>query len=201
MTELNAKAHLTEDAIEMYALGRLPDRDLAAFEEHLLICPSCQDRLDEQDGFVHTMRDALAEVARDPQPERQPLWGGLSWQKPAMAFAVAAALLLVVVVPRYSGPGAPQSIELSAARSNDSRVQAQAGQPLELRLALGAENAAADTRVSIVTPAGREVWSGTAAVADGKRTVTVKDGLESGQYWVRIYSGSELLNEYVIAIK
>jgi anti-sigma factor RsiW len=200
MTELNAKAHLTDDAIEMYALGRLPDRDLAAFEEHLLICPSCQDRLDEQDGFVHTMRAALTEVAKDPQPEKQSLWGRLSWQKPAMAFAMAAALLLVVVVPRYSGPGAPQAIELSATRGS-STFHAQAGQPLELRLAVQPGDRAAASRVQIAGADGREVWSGTASLTEGKRSVTLPDGLSAGRYWVRDYSGSELLNEYVLTIE
>jgi hypothetical protein len=47
--------HLSEEAVENYAVGRLPEAQLASFEEHLFLCQSCQERLDEEDEFAAAM--------------------------------------------------------------------------------------------------------------------------------------------------
>ncbi len=38
--------HLTEDEIEKYAMGKMPETEAAAAEEHLLICEPCRDELE-----------------------------------------------------------------------------------------------------------------------------------------------------------
>jgi hypothetical protein len=50
--------HCTDDAIELYALGRLPP-ELIALEEHLLVCKQCQDALQGDDAFTQAFRGAL----------------------------------------------------------------------------------------------------------------------------------------------
>ncbi len=50
-----AHIHLLQDDLEDYAFGRLPQGELAHFEEHLLTCPHCQRRLDEEDNFAEAM--------------------------------------------------------------------------------------------------------------------------------------------------
>ena len=58
--ELEAKQslfiHLTEEAMEEYAFGRLPEGELASFEAHLLHCEHCQERLEAEDNFVEALR-------------------------------------------------------------------------------------------------------------------------------------------------
>lgn len=56
--------HVDEDRLELYSLGRLPDPDAAAVEEHLLVCPTCCARLSDLDAYTRAMRDALTEFAR-----------------------------------------------------------------------------------------------------------------------------------------
>lgn len=51
--------HLNEDTLELIALNRLPEPNLAAAEEHLLVCEACQRGLTEADQYVHAMRNAL----------------------------------------------------------------------------------------------------------------------------------------------
>ena len=38
--------HLTEDAIEQYAMGKLPESERPRAEEHLLACQQCRDELE-----------------------------------------------------------------------------------------------------------------------------------------------------------
>lgn len=109
-----AHTHLSEDAVENYALGRLPKAELASFEEHLLVCERCQEQLAEEDNFAEAMwslagmEDAVARGDLSPAPSflasRRAGWwpqmaGQLAWRKwsaPAWgaAFAVAVAMLI-----------------------------------------------------------------------------------------------------------
>jgi len=52
--------HIGEDSLDRYAAShRLPETELAAVEEHLLVCPACQDRLAAVDDFVGALGAAL----------------------------------------------------------------------------------------------------------------------------------------------
>ena len=55
--------HIPEDALERYALGRVPDEDCAPLDEHLLICPTCQAGLEEMDEYVKVMKAATATLS------------------------------------------------------------------------------------------------------------------------------------------
>jgi hypothetical protein len=57
-----AIAHQTDEQLELYALGRLPEPRQAVIEEHLLICESCRNRLDEAEAFAKAMRQAIADA-------------------------------------------------------------------------------------------------------------------------------------------
>ena len=54
--------HLAEDTLEMYSMGRLSETEIDNVEDHLLICPVCQDRLTETDQFVHAIRSAARKL-------------------------------------------------------------------------------------------------------------------------------------------
>lgn len=53
------ETHPTDDTIEDYALGRLSENESAQFEEHILMCPQCQDALRLKDAFLADLRSAL----------------------------------------------------------------------------------------------------------------------------------------------
>jgi anti-sigma factor RsiW len=63
--------HIPNDSLELYALGRLNDRELAQVEEHLLCCPECVERLDDIEGFTKAMRDGLREMRSELIAEHQ----------------------------------------------------------------------------------------------------------------------------------
>ena len=70
--------HLTEDALEVYSLGRLSsEEDLATLEEHLLVCAYCQTRLEKVDQFVQAAASGARSVA-EAQSAKKPLARGIT---------------------------------------------------------------------------------------------------------------------------
>lgn len=55
-----------ETALENYALGRLPESDVQRLEEHVLLCRSCQTRLQRIDEFIETIRITLKHLQSEP---------------------------------------------------------------------------------------------------------------------------------------
>lgn len=45
-------------------MGSLPEELTAPFEEHLLICETCRNRVRESDDFVHSMKAAVTEMGK-----------------------------------------------------------------------------------------------------------------------------------------
>ena len=52
--------HVPYDLLEEYALRRVPARNRAPLEEHLLICPACQNSLAKIDEYILVMKTAMA---------------------------------------------------------------------------------------------------------------------------------------------
>jgi hypothetical protein len=53
-------AHISDEDLERYYLGRVQDeQELAILEEHLLWCHACIDRAQAAEDFVDIMRIAL----------------------------------------------------------------------------------------------------------------------------------------------
>lgn len=50
--------HYPEEIWESYALGMLTEQQSIPLEEHLLICPACQDVLAELDEYLEVFRTA-----------------------------------------------------------------------------------------------------------------------------------------------
>ncbi len=57
-----AAAHIDDDALEAYSMGRLAEAEAAPLEEHLLVCPECQDRLAGWDEYIAAMRAAMEKL-------------------------------------------------------------------------------------------------------------------------------------------
>ena len=50
-----------QEAAEVYVLERMPAPENERYEEHLLVCPRCQDAVQESSVFFSAARVALAE--------------------------------------------------------------------------------------------------------------------------------------------
>jgi hypothetical protein len=58
------KKHPTEEVLERYLFGWLPDSELEWVEEHLLICHPCIDKAEQLLAFVESLRSTLT---REPK--------------------------------------------------------------------------------------------------------------------------------------
>jgi hypothetical protein len=56
--------HSSTEVWEKYAMGMLSQEDCKPLEEHLLICPACQDLLAETDEYIRVTKTALSSMRR-----------------------------------------------------------------------------------------------------------------------------------------
>ena len=201
--------HASEDQLESYALGRLPQQELAPLEEHLLVCEACQDRLREVDSFIAAFREAVRR--EEPQAAATPasdLWGMIprwlrlvaGWRTPVWGAALAALLLIALVVPSRDG-GRYEEVSLRALRGPAAAEAATASSShlLELRLDLRGIPPLPAYRVEVVTEEGRVRFAAKASASGDELRVRLDSRLSTGRYWVRVSTDSaapELLREY-----
>jgi len=56
--------HFPEDVWEEYAMGMRGEEDCKLLEEHLLVCPACQDLLAKADDYLRTAKAALSRTRK-----------------------------------------------------------------------------------------------------------------------------------------
>jgi Putative zinc-finger len=192
-------SHPAQEELEEYVFGRLPEQSVADFEEHLLICARCQDRLKATDDYVQLMKHAAARW----EPAVGAGVGRTVLRSPIVAIltacAITAIIAFAILLPRRGTP-APQTVELAAFRgSSPALAQTMAGAPLILLIDGADLDDAHGLRLEVVDSGGKAVWSGPAPQpsADGKMQARLGARLASGVYWVRLYSpGHELVREF-----
>ena len=193
--------HATDDALERYAMGCLPELELAGFEEHLLVCESCQDRLALEDSIRRCVRDK-GTVFQQP---RDIVW----WPFPKLAWAaglVAVGLAFLAGFEWQSirrAQGTPAVILLQTTRgTEDSTPAAPAGRPLTVVLDLTGLQQFAEYKLEIVRAAGHPVFEANPAPQGNRLKAPLSRGLASGAYFVRVYSPArELLREYTLLVR
>ena len=208
-------SHAPEEVLESYVMGKLSEEETAPLEEHLLICPACQNRLEETEQFVHAVRAAAVELRQEPPSFwhriRNPFvpTAGFPW-KPAFLSAVGAvavaALVMVVWLPRSVVPGeAPYQVRLEAVRGLDDAAIAHspASRPLILSLSLAELPSFSTYSVQIVDSSGTAVWDSGPQPGKERLDVRVNTALAKGRYWVRLRGGpgAEQLREYGLVIE
>jgi len=186
-------SHQPDDRLELYALGRLPEADLAIVEEHLLVCTSCQERLDELELFAIAMRQAIA-----AEPAVQERSGWFVWLRgtlrPQLIWAVGfAAIILTAVL--YLHPGrnvAPlASLDLASVRGAVQEVR----EARETDLTLTDAPYQSGLRAEVVDYKGEQVWSGQPTAGSGQ--IRIARQLTPGSYFVRLFDESgKLMHEY-----
>jgi len=198
-------SHLEEPQLEEYSMGMLSEASLEAFEEHLLACDSCQDRLLEMESYVNAMRSASPKLREAPPP----FWAVLlKWPRPAFvaAFAMGVVVLAVARIWIVTPPAHTEmaSVVLHASRGIEGLAAARApsGKRLSLAVDLTELPAFPSYRMEMVDATGKSVWQAVAHPENGKITQPTTNGFTAGQYYVRLYApGGALLREFSLGIE
>jgi hypothetical protein len=182
-------AHISEEALENYAFNRLPEIDVEAVEEHLLVCARCQEALGQIDEYIALMKEAAVapNVPVVAEPVRIPrlyVVGG----------AAAAVLALGLYLPR-GAPLPAENVTLAAFRGVEM-AHIHAGRPADFRIEIP-ELEPGLYRIEVVNETGRVLWTGTGPAANGQISVHEPKALRPGVYWVRLYSPEgKILREF-----
>ena len=70
MTEEEQHRHPEDGQVEQYSLGVLSEDAIPAFEQHLLTCHECQDRVAEMDAEVQGMQAAARQLRAQEAAKR-----------------------------------------------------------------------------------------------------------------------------------
>lgn len=202
---LNFAYHPSEDARESYAFHRLSEEETARFEEHLLLCDTCQNALEETDQFILLVKAAAADSA--PQVASRPIlplgalkavvWGG----------SLGVLILATLVIswrPEPSIASAPAPVTLASLRGSDgaSMAHAPSRRPFVLAIEAADISPTGAYGIEIVSAAGKPVWKGSLTSSNMNLSAVVPARLEPGMYWVRLYAReSELLREFGLKLE
>jgi hypothetical protein len=207
--------HADGEHLERYSMGTLVGPEAEALEEHLLVCPTCQDELAEIDAYVRTVQAAASRL-RSEQPlsrvrTRSGFWA--FFRQPGLAYGAIAAVCLIlamwVSLTRQSPPGSsglpPVAVLLQAVRGPGGTIDARApgGRPLILRADLSGLPPQTDWELEVVDARGARVQRFAGSASEGSLEVKLTAGLAAGQYWVRLYapgSGSEPQREFALRV-
>jgi hypothetical protein len=194
--------HATDEVLERYSMDSLAEPGLTGFEEHLLVCESCQDRLACEDSIRQRVRDGAAVL----QQPRAAVW----WRLPRLAWAsglVAAGLVIFAGSALQSlrrSTAAPAVILLQTTRGteNPTLAAAPAGKPLTLVLDLTDLQQFSEYTLEIVDAGGHPAFQSSGAAQSNKLQITLAKSLAAGAYFVRVYAPTrELLREYALTVQ
>lgn len=204
--QLEPNEHISEESLESYALGSLSEPLVTGLEEHLLICPACQDKLREFDDYVAAMRGAAARLDREDE-SRKTFWTRISEALTVRRLTWALALMtlaLVVLAVRLSLSPPPliEPFAMVLETSRGSQAQhAPARRPLDLSLDITALPAFPTYQLETVDASGRVQTQSSSTASQGRVKTSLTKGLRSGTYFIRLYSPSrELLREYGLQV-
>lgn len=192
-------SHVEEELLEQYSVGCLVQSEVARVEEHVLLCESCQEKLDLIDSWVRSVRRAGAQLPAEPKS----IWQ--FWKLPQFVPALAATVFLVFAAGvglqmTKKGAVAPFAIALEATRG-ESVASVPAGKPLLIQPGLEGLPRFSQYRLEIVDQSGHPVRTAALEAGSGDAGTSIP-AIAAGVYFVRVYSPSgELLREYGIEAK
>jgi hypothetical protein len=202
--------HPSDDALELYSMGRMSETESAPLEQHLLTCGDCRDRLEDSDEYVASMHQALQELVEDSKPAssspaRNWFPRFLSVPAPVWAGSAVAVALILFALPIFQSLGGSYATRLEAWRGETGLTSpvVPAGQPLALTVDVSGLPVLGSYAIRIVDSRGVEVAAATAGAGGDDVVVDLDSGLSAEQYWVRIYEPAtgteargELLREF-----
>ena len=218
--EQDTKKHVEEERLEAYAMQSMAEDEAAIVEEHLLLCATCMDRLEEIERYQQAMRGAAKRIREEEvqAPVTPGAWDRLQfkfqkWLRtplPVFAGVVAMAGIILMVgleVRQREGPagamarlGQPIEVELQATRGASAGT-ARTGHPLHLHLDTHGVPEKPVWRVEIVDENGSPVWSGSGSRSDNAVIATVEKSLPAATYFVRLVDGGvDPVREYQLVV-
>lgn len=211
-TELNE--HAGEEILERYAMSTLPDVEVEPFEEHLLICPVCQRRLEEMDAYVLAAGTAAAKLRQESPSAWRNFAARLTLRRLPAPLWVAGAVVVLVSGIWFTGRwelsqspvSSPAVVLLRSGRGahDTARSRAPSRQPLLLQVDLKELPTLPVYGLEIVDARGSRLWQSQVEPQDGRLSIRVTRKLAAGRYWVRLFKVTppkELLREYGLAVK
>jgi hypothetical protein len=194
---MKAFCQMDIEELERISLGRVSEEEREAFEEHLLICPACQERYEESESYVNGIRSAAAQLQAESVPSRS--W----WLWPRLVPVMAGLALLVVgivTVTRFSAPEQPRlAISLTATRGAAPGETIPVGRAMDLTPDLTGIPVPGPYRLEIVDARGEITWKGDFDPAAKTAHVPPQ---RAGVHFVRVYSRQgELLREYGLTVR
>lgn len=198
------KAHPEEEILELFAMNRLNGPELDRFEDHLLRCGHCQDRLDEVTAYVAVMREAAETVAAEAPAEAawRPSFR-LEWRPIPASALIGAFVVLIAVLAwqpwRAAVPSEWRTVELATLRGGAAGSIGTEGFALHLRLDMSGLDTTVAT-AQIVSANGKTIAEMPASLEEGKAELRYAPGLPAGQYWVRLKKAGETLREYSLVV-
>jgi hypothetical protein len=189
---LESEPHMDEEQAEQYALGDIPEDELARWDEHLLLCEACRLRVEQADEWVHAVQAAASRLRREPR--RKPAW--LPRLLPALAAVAAAVLVFLWVRGARDADATPAiAVALAANRGPGGEAHAPARKPLALQPDLTGLDAPAPYAIEIVDRFGARVWRGAFPGPPAPP-------LGPGVYFVRVYAqDGRLCREYALSVE
>jgi Putative zinc-finger len=193
------------EVLEQYALGGLPEEESGEIEAHLLVCDACRKDLLETEAYVEAMRSAARQLRQRGRVRTGWLQQVMVYWQPFSAAAAAMVILAVVAGGPWragkTSESAPLPVVLQASRGADG-AQVPAGRPLVLTMDMTELPAFATYRVEVVNAVGTKIAEFNASPVDGTLRAPTGAGLDSGVYFVRLYSPEDqLLREYALEIR
>lgn len=206
---MEPEKHPSEERLEEYSRGTLPEAEVERLEEHLLVCALCQDRLSEMDVFVDATRQAARKVQADPPSALEDGLrdlGRLAVKPPVVAVMAAGLVAAVALTARVStDPATAFPVRLEALRgASPLNSHAPAGRRLSLRLDLAGVPESPSYRVEVVDGEGRVAFD-RVVPQNGDATANLTGvRLPAGRHWVRVYEpgpSGALLREYGLIVE
>ncbi|HEY2844643.1 MAG TPA: hypothetical protein VGJ09_13375 [Bryobacteraceae bacterium] len=194
-------SHPSEEVLEEYLFRRLPEFRVAQVEEHLLLCESCQEAVQEIEAFVLTVKAAVTQPFPVAAPVRE---RGIPLARMATLGSIAAvAVLAFLLVRRPEETGSPAAVRLSSNRGFDlSSSEAPAGKHLQLIIDAPGLISGQEYPIEVVDSAGKPAWKGTAKFAGGQLLAQIAKPLGQGSYWVRLNDAEgRQLREFGMSVK
>lgn len=193
---VDLSCHVEDEELERYSLGSASEEESARLEEHLLVCDRCRARLEEYDLIADSMAAAAAQWRSEhPRPQQK------TWSLTRLLLPLAAILSLALTgmwINYGRQTHAPAlALALNATRGAVTAARAPALRPLQLRPDLTGIAPFPRYDLEIVDHVGGKVAH---AQTDGHAPFRLP-GLQSGMYFVRLYSpAGDLLREYALSV-
>ncbi len=199
--------HIEEDDLDRFSMGTMSEEEAMPFEEHLLMCAECRQRVASSDEFVAAVRSAAARLHTPHAPKSAPDVAVMpagrargfrafhpAW---ALAFASVAAAFVLARGADFLHASGSVPVSLTAMRGALPGAEANAGNRLALSPDITGLPVFASYRMEVVDTAGHPLVN-----AEWKHAAVTTPRLSAGTYFVRIYSpAGELLREYGLIVK